>query len=231
MKRFIVKLQVLLISALAIHAHALSITEADAFSQGDKLAFHEYNSNLDWLDLDATGSKSFEQISAELNTIYSGWRLPTEKEILNLLSGVFDKTFSAQSNSIHWNMALFTNDITTHSFFPKLEAALSIMRSTKPVVYSSSGTQYFRQNNLYVDNNGIITQMEIVLYTNLYILPPNLSFRFYYETEAFGFPTTPYETKQGSILLVRDVPESSSAVLILLGLCILGLRKSLRRQH
>lgn len=226
MKRLIIKLHVFIISVLAAHSYALTITEADAFSQGDKLAFHQYDANLDWLDLDVTGSQNFTQITAELNTTYLGWRLPTEAEVLSLLSGLFNTNFSNQSSGVHWNEVLFTDEITTHSFFPELEAALSMMRSDNPVMYSNSGTQYFRQDNLYLDDTGAITQMELVLYTNLYNLPPESRFQYYYETEAFGFPdATPTEIRQGSVLLVKDVPEPSSMMLIVFGLGMMWLRR------
>lgn len=78
-----------LLLLIASGASALPFTNADAFIDGDGQAICEIDSGLFWLDFGITNNKSFEEIQAELDTTYAGWRLPTEQEVKNLWNGLW----------------------------------------------------------------------------------------------------------------------------------------------
>ena len=78
-----------LLLLIASGARALPFTNADAFIDGDGQAICEIDSGLFWLDFGITNNKTFDEIQAELDTTYAGWRLPTEQEVKNLWNGLW----------------------------------------------------------------------------------------------------------------------------------------------
>lgn len=75
---------------IAHHSHALPFIEADGFAAGDKKAIYEISTGLTWLDFGVTNNKSYNQVIAELDSTYLGWRLPTENEVKNLWNSTID---------------------------------------------------------------------------------------------------------------------------------------------
>jgi hypothetical protein len=78
-----------LLLLIASTAQAIPFTNADAFIDGDGQAICEIDTGLFWLDFGITNNKSFNDIQAELDTTYAGWRLPTEQEVKNLWNGIW----------------------------------------------------------------------------------------------------------------------------------------------
>src|SRR5690554_5423124 len=78
-----------LLLLIASTAQAIPFTNADAFIDGDGQAICEIDTGLFWLDFGITNNKSFNDIQAELDTTYAGWRLPTEQEVKKLWNGLW----------------------------------------------------------------------------------------------------------------------------------------------
>lgn len=75
---------IIMITLIAHHSQALPFIDADGFVAGDKKAIYETSTGLTWLDFGVTQNKSYNQVIAELDSTYFGWRLPTESEVKNL---------------------------------------------------------------------------------------------------------------------------------------------------
>lgn len=73
-------------------AHA-ALIETDWKISGDKQATLDTETGIEWLDVSLTRGKSINQVIAELNTLYKGWRLPSQNEVFAL----FQHAFSASS--------------------------------------------------------------------------------------------------------------------------------------
>src|SRR5690606_18061396 len=78
-----------LLLLIASTAQAIPFTNADAFIDGDGKAICEIDTGLFWLDFGITNNKSFNDIQAELDTTYAGWRLPTENEVKKLWNALW----------------------------------------------------------------------------------------------------------------------------------------------
>ena len=72
-----------------IHTHTFPIIQADAFVMGDGKAVKDKETGLIWLDFGINRAVSFNDVLKQLNTIYKGWRLPTESEVRHLWSRLF----------------------------------------------------------------------------------------------------------------------------------------------
>jgi hypothetical protein len=216
-----------------VSCYALPVTEKDVFSPGDKLGFHEYETGLDWLDLDVDETQTLEALEFQLQDMYMGWRLPTQAEILHLFSAIFPVPFVDLNHTLHLNQGLFTEQITTHRFFPEIEAALNIMNSSEPIAYRENGTQYRRFFNQYLDDNSNLVMSSITIYTTLYDCAHcNPANRYFYETEVFVSPVDlSGEPIRGSFYLVRHVSEPGSVSIILIGLCSLILKRRFRGER
>lgn len=70
-------------------AQALPIVEADAFTAGDNKAVLETDTGLIWMDFGVNSHLSYEHVRYLLSTEYSGWRLPTAREVDHLWTGLF----------------------------------------------------------------------------------------------------------------------------------------------
>lgn len=56
---------------------------------GDGLATLDRSTGKEWLDLSLTLNMSFNEVVAELNTTYAGWRIPTNEDISIMMSNNF----------------------------------------------------------------------------------------------------------------------------------------------
>lgn len=72
------------LSLAAASAHALPIQNADAFENGDQLAAYDPSTGITWMDFGVNNGNSFNTVIDALNTVYEGWRLPTETEVRDL---------------------------------------------------------------------------------------------------------------------------------------------------
>lgn len=82
------KLAVLATALLAPLAQA-ELIEADGFVTGDNLAVFDTVNGYTWLDLTVTDGLSINQVEAELDSTYAGWRLPTVAEVGALMESAF----------------------------------------------------------------------------------------------------------------------------------------------
>lgn len=74
-------IQVLLLFTSSF-AHSISIVNYDAFQQGDKKAILDLDTGMIWMDFGVNNGKSINSVLDSLNDDLSGWRLPTENEVL-----------------------------------------------------------------------------------------------------------------------------------------------------
>jgi hypothetical protein len=74
---------------LSATSQALPIVQADAFAAGDNKAIYDASSGLIWMDFDVTAGKAYDQVISKLDSQYSGWRVPTELEVIQLWSSLF----------------------------------------------------------------------------------------------------------------------------------------------
>jgi hypothetical protein len=95
------------------YAHALPITDADAFIAGDHKAIYETNTGLTWMDFGVNNNESFNQVAGELNTTYQGWRMPTHTEVMHLFGDLFqDNNWTVPNNPFYGSAKNSTPDIT-----------------------------------------------------------------------------------------------------------------------
>jgi hypothetical protein len=64
-------------------AHSVTIENFDAFQQNDNLALRDVDTGLVWLDFGVNNGESINSVVNNLSDAYSGWRLPTEAEVIN----------------------------------------------------------------------------------------------------------------------------------------------------
>lgn len=65
-------------------SHSAIIENFDAFQQNDNLALRDKDTGLVWLDFGVNNGESINSVVSNLNSLYAGWRLPTEAEVINL---------------------------------------------------------------------------------------------------------------------------------------------------
>ena len=79
-------------------ANSITIENMDAFHENDKLALRDVDTGLIWLDFGVNNGESINSVVNNLTSTYSGWRLPTEAEVVGFwerlavsdLTGIFD---------------------------------------------------------------------------------------------------------------------------------------------
>ena len=78
----------LTIGLLSASAQA-AFVHTDWKTGGDQLATLDTETGIEWLKLTNTDMKSINTVLSEINTTYSGWRLPSESEVRKLLTNVW----------------------------------------------------------------------------------------------------------------------------------------------
>ncbi|WP_062059826.1 hypothetical protein [Cellvibrio sp. OA-2007] len=109
MSRFVYKSVFLFLILFSCVAHSLTIENVDAFKQGDNLAIRDVETGLVWLDFGVNNGESINSVVTNLNGTYSGWRLPSEAEVIDFwvkltasdLSGIFDLWGANKTPSDH----------------------------------------------------------------------------------------------------------------------------------
>jgi hypothetical protein len=105
--------------ALASMASQAELMETDWKNIGDGNATLDTETGLEWLDLTETTPMYYDLVVEQLDTTFSGWRLPTETEIKELYAHAFsnyDPQSSATSiaatttDKENWD-SLFSDDI------------------------------------------------------------------------------------------------------------------------
>ena len=101
-----------LLGVLSTNAHADFISK-DMFSVNDNLSVLDTDSGLEWLSLTETSGLSLNQVSSRLNTDFSGLRLATENEVLEMIYSFYPqtqgRTSSYMSNQDPSEMQSFIN--------------------------------------------------------------------------------------------------------------------------
>ena len=83
MSRLIYKTVFLLLIFFSTAAHCVTIENVDAFQQNDNLALRDVDTGLVWLDFGVNNGESINSVVNNLSGIYSGWRLPSEAEVIS----------------------------------------------------------------------------------------------------------------------------------------------------
>lgn len=66
-----------------------SFVYTDWQATGDKKALLDSSSGKEWLRFSQTGAKSINDITNLLSTTYAGWRLPTNAEVVQLVTNIY----------------------------------------------------------------------------------------------------------------------------------------------
>ncbi|WP_331344889.1 hypothetical protein [Cellvibrio sp. UBA7661] len=98
MSKLIYKTVFLFLMLCSGEAKCLTIENVDAFHQNDNLAVRDVDTGLVWLDFGVNNGASINSVVDSLNSVYSGWRLPTEAEVISFwdklsvsdLTNIFD---------------------------------------------------------------------------------------------------------------------------------------------
>ena len=194
------------------NANALPIVDADAFSSGDHLAAYDPSTGITWMDFGVNNGASFNSVIDALNTIYEGWRLPTETEVKDL----WGKLSVDISESNYEIFSLFgANKVPSKDHLPYLGYG-NFIDDNGFIAHASfleSGTilNSFGSEKFY--SNGTITGG---VYTDS-------ALKYDHTNPTFNYGGT-FEI---STLLVRNtnvsVSEPSSLILLVMGLMSLGL--------
>lgn len=130
----------LMLSTLSAQA---AFVKADWRSTGDKLVLVDTTTEIEWLNLAVTDDKSIDQVKAELATVYSGWRLPTNAEVSALMYGIY---------SVYNIPSLEWDTVTARNSNPSVQnAALSFAD------LMGNGARNLSYNvGLYFDEDGVI---------------------------------------------------------------------------
>lgn len=207
---------------LPITVQALTITETDAFIEGDNKAARQTSTGLIWLDFGMTNNKSFNETIAQLDTTYRGWRLPTHSEIYNLFSELFAesryKTLGA--NQSEWYGAGVTAKMYINDVVDVLGANV--------IEDKGNGFEYSYSLGWYLSDTNTLNYAMIYddgyNYNNYQVARICCTDTDY--AEYYDYDYANYKDLQFSTLLVKDnpitVPEPSSAILLSLGLFGLG---------
>ena len=225
---------IIMLTLAAQHSHALPFIDADGFVAGDKKAIYETSTGLTWLDFGVTNNKSYNQVLAELDSTYLGWRLPTESEVKNLWNSTIDtETKPPSSDYNHEYLENMSAPVYYKDIFDLWGAnvieinQLNTANLFKNFFYYSSGMLMSDEGNL----------MAISIWEDsavLNYLQPNE--HWIHDVFAGTNETRLLDPDAISIysstLLVRDsapmiVPETTPITLLFFGLIILTIRRYL----
>tara|TARA_Y100000310_G_scaffold340989_2_gene438669 strand:- start:8641 stop:9327 length:687 start_codon:yes stop_codon:yes gene_type:complete len=85
----------LVTAAVSAPAHA-DFFHTDWKAKGDQLAVVDTDTGLEWLKIDATLGRSYNDIVASLNDEFSGWRLPTNDEVTDMFNNMLGSPYGSQ---------------------------------------------------------------------------------------------------------------------------------------
>lgn len=83
----------LVLPVLSYDANA-SFVHTDWKTAGDAQATLDSSTGLEWLKLNNTAGKSLATVRAEIDTLYEGWRLPTEVEVMQLFRNLLGNNYA-----------------------------------------------------------------------------------------------------------------------------------------
>lgn len=85
----------LVTAAVSAPAHA-DFFHTDWKAEGDQLAVVDTDTGLEWLKIDATLGRSYNDIVASLNDEFAGWRLPTNDEVTDMFNNMLGDPYGDQ---------------------------------------------------------------------------------------------------------------------------------------
>ena len=85
----------LVTAAVSAPAHA-DFFHTDWKTEGDKLAVVDTDTGLEWLKIDATLGRSYNDVMASLNDEFAGWRLPTNDEVTDMFNNMLGDPYGDQ---------------------------------------------------------------------------------------------------------------------------------------
>lgn len=172
-------------------AHA-AFVEIDWNTSGDKKALLDEDTGIEWLKLDQTHNKSYNTVVSELSTVYAGWRLPTESEVV----AFYSKIVAPLNININYTGGYFGQPAISSIF--NFKNLMGQATNNATLSYLLGG---------YVKDNGAYQQLGT--YSNSgYLLYLGLQFTYQYNRDiAFnqsgGFAST-YGNTIGGTFLVND---------------------------
>lgn len=103
-------LKKLLISTVVVFMSSganASLIKGDWQEQGDNLSVVDTVTGMEWLSMTETIDMSINDVSAELNSTYAGWRLPTTEEV----DGLLNNFYYTNMQSIYLNVRKYYYDV------------------------------------------------------------------------------------------------------------------------
>lgn len=76
-----------------------AFVSTDWKTTGDAQATLDYSTGLEWLKLNNTAAKSLSTVRNEIDTLYQGWRLPTESEVMQLFRNLLGAGYAYTEGS------------------------------------------------------------------------------------------------------------------------------------
>jgi hypothetical protein len=141
-------------------SYAIPFVEADAFTAGDKKAIYETGTGLTWLDFGVTNNKSFNDILSELNTTYSDWRLPTEREIKNL----WNNTITTGNGPAHSEFNHeFKDQIFTYQYYSEIFSlwGANLIETNELKPFNEWINFYLLSDGMFLADNGTIKAVSL----------------------------------------------------------------------
>jgi len=234
----------LLIGVFALSGNAnAGFVSLDWKVEGDNKATLHEETGLEWLKMSETDSLSINTVKSLLDTTYSGWRLPTEAEVNQLLLSALP-TFPFSDG---------TTAYSSPSYQPYASAWRAIMGDARIHSYYTTdfrNAKHYYNNyysySLYEDPNGTVKLAGSYLQQYYYHYSSTWTAAIYKERENAAY-STDYTSVNVGIFLVsdggatlsvpsengslQDVPEPAGALILasgLFGLAMLRRKKAIQ---
>lgn len=146
-------MSVTLVAGLLSAPASAEFVKTDWVSAGDKKAVLDRSTGLEWLSLNETRGKSIAEVKVLLSTTLSGWRLPTQAEVSQMLTNFFEPYFPINGKA--WD--LLKGRYTSNDFGLRTSAFSfnSQWNALFGYAYSASGSyRDYMSQAMYVDDGG-----------------------------------------------------------------------------
>lgn len=207
---------------------ALPIQQADAFTYGDNKATLETSTGLVWLDFGVTNNQSLNTTQTLLNSTYSGWRLPTQSEVIHLWNSLFGHL----PGWFSFGTFGYINNPDLSEEFNAIYDVFGINGFGEHIQIEDDVTNVWPilgSHGLFLLDSGEVGGA--VMYRPTTTPPPGYTAMFY---DAFGLNASEWQHEFTSTLLVKaqpgtKVPEPSSLLILVCGLFALFSRTKINR--
>lgn len=158
------------------------LIEGDLTATGDSLMAFDTDTGLEWMSLELTRNKSFDEILADLesNTSFSGYRFATQTEVEEMIFNVLGDRFSDDDRPIYpggrYDDVSSTETLgSIMSIFggtsPLSTTYANVYRDDTPGVMAMYGFYYYSPSSVYLHyKNGSVPEDEINRSQGYYIV-------------------------------------------------------------